>query len=66
MSVGVVSGCGYSGCGSYCSFWSPNIVPLCLDDVVATDMLYIEVLAHIENGECVMCGCVSECVVCDV
>ena len=34
-----------------CSFWEPELVPLLLGDHVAVNMLYIEVMAHVDNGE---------------
>ena len=51
--MGVAGGCGLKYIlPTVCtSFWSPDNVPLLLDDVVATNMMYIEVMSHIENGK---------------
>ena len=33
------------------SFWEPEIVPVLLEDHTARNLMYIEVMAHIDNGE---------------
>ena len=48
---------------SFYSFWEPGIVPLLLDDHVAKNLLYFEVMDHIDNGELdtrwLWCRCVQ-------